>query len=294
VGLQVRALVTGSAGFIGRHVTRTLVKSDYDVTGIDVADGRDARDFFRQDCTHYDVIVHAAAVVGGRKVIDGDPLAQAVNLELDAAMFAWARRTSPGRVVYLSSSSAYPVWLQSSGYHRQLNENDIDLSNPDQPDALYGWCKLTGERLARIAAGNGVRVSVVRPFSGYGEDQDDCYPFPAFAARARRRENPFTIWGSSAQVRDWIHIDDICAAIMVMIREGIDDSVNLGSGTGTSMIDLARYMTEAAGYEPEFMVLQKEAMGVMHRVANVEKMLRFCAPRVTLLDGITRAIKMGD
>ena len=53
-------------------------------------------DFFRHADDRFDVIVHAAAVVGGRAMIDGNPLALAVNLELDAALFQWAL-PGPGR-----------------------------------------------------------------------------------------------------------------------------------------------------------------------------------------------------
>ena len=141
--------------------------------------------------------IHAAAIVGGRAKIDGNPLALAVNLELDAAMFQWALRTRPGRVVYLSSSAAYPVGLQGTRDHRPLLEGDIQVDDfwPvfGTPDALYGWAKLTGERLAALARAEGVPVSVVRPFSGYSHDQSEDYPFPAFArprpssARTRSR-----------------------------------------------------------------------------------------------------------
>ena len=293
--MQVKtALVTGSSGFIGRHMSRVLDASGYHVFGIDTVTGHDARDFFRSDDSRFNVVIHAAAVVGGRQVISGNPMAQAVNLELDAAMFAWARRTGPDRVVYLSSSSAYPVWLQSADYHRHLSESDIDLSNPDQPDALYGWCKLTGERLARLSRQDRLNVTVARPFSGYGEDQDECYPFPAFAARIRRRDSPFVIWGSDKQTRDWIHVDDICQAIMVMVNEGIDGPVNLGSGEGVSMAQLASWMMTLADFNAPVEVQPKEAMGVVHRVANTELMRQFYLPRVTLEEGINRALKMGD
>ena len=108
----MKALVTGSAGFAGRHFREALHHRGWDVTGIDIAEGNDARDFFSASGDRFDLVVHCAAVVGGRALIDGPPLALAVNLELDAAMFRWALRTRPGRVIYLSSPAAYPVALQ--------------------------------------------------------------------------------------------------------------------------------------------------------------------------------------
>jgi nucleoside-diphosphate-sugar epimerase len=284
-----RALVTGSAGLIGRHVTPALEGAGFQVTGIDLP-CVDARDFFRATAgTRFDLVVHAAAIVGGRATIDGAPLALAVNLVLDAEMFQWAVRSRPGRVVYLSSSAAYPVALQRQPY--RLRESDIDLRAPKVPDQLYGWAKLTGEVLAERARAEGLAVTVCRSFSGYAEDQDDCYPFPALARRARRREDPFTVWGSGAQVRDFVHIDDIVAAVLLMAREGIDGPVNLGTGRPTSMLELATMMCAAAGYEPEIEMLPEMPSGVPYRVAEPSKMLAFYTPRVALAEGVARSLE---
>ncbi len=286
------ALVTGAAGFIGRHMSRALIAAGYHVTAIDSANGgADARDFFRSESHRYDAVVHAAAVVGGRQVIDGSPLAQAVNLELDAALFAWAARTRPGRVVYLSSSAAYPVDLQDGKNPWPLRERQLSLSDPWKPDQLYGWCKVTGERLAVLARSEGVPVSVARTFSGYGEDQADDYPFPAIAARARRREDPLHIWGPGNQVRDWVHVDDVCGALMAMITEGIDGPVNIGTGQATSFCELASLMAGAAGYRPVIEPLKDKPAGVMYRVADTGALRKFYEPKVSLEDGVARIMQ---
>ena len=294
------ALVTGAAGFVGRHFTKHLQENGWTVWAIDVMHEPwltrytwDALDFFKQDYSpHFDLVIHCAAVVGGRQVIDNDPLAQAVNLELDAALFAWARRTRPGRVVYFSSSAAYPVHLQKAGLNRRLDEGDIEFGETvGVPDQLYGWTKLTGEFLARKAQQDGLAVSVVRPFSGYGEDQDDCYPFPAFIDRALRREDPFLIWGDGNQVRDWIHIDDIVAAAMKMYDRDVNGPVNLGTGQPVSMRQLAQMMCAEAGYWPVFEYVSSAPSGVPYRVAGISRMHQFHAARVTLQEGIRRALK---
>ena len=91
-----------------------------------------------------------------------------------------------------------------------LSESDIDFKKMGQPDMTYGWTKLTGEYLASIAASHyGVSVTCIRPFSGYGEDQDLSYPVPAIARRAALLENPFEVWGSGKQGRDFVHIEDV-------------------------------------------------------------------------------------
>lgn len=295
-----RALVTGAAGFVGRHFARHLRSQGWEVTGIDTELAPDtvlfdARDFFRgkggSRVAGYGLVVHCAAVVGGRQVIEADPLAQAVNFELDAALFRWARITRPGRVIYFSSSAAYPVLLQDGAPPYALPEDEIKFDGlAGVPDELYGWAKLTGEVLARQAIRDGLPVSVVRPFSGYGEDQDASYPFPAFIDRALKREDPFLIWGDGGQVRDFIHIDDIVRACMVMYEQERAGPVNLASGRGVSMRTLASMICHQAGYEPEFEFAPAAPSGVRYRVANAFVLNQFCRPRITLEEGIRRAL----
>lgn len=298
------ALITGAAGFVGRHFTRHLREQGWKVWAIDTAyadwlsEQMDAREYFSLPHVRpasYDLVLHCAAVVGGRQVIDHQPLAQAVNLELDAALFRWALRARPGRVVYFSSSAVYPALLQRKGVFNRMREDLVDgkLSGPSAgiPDQLYGWAKLTGEHLACRARDEGLAVTVVRPFSGYGEDQEDCYPFPAFIDRALRREDPFFIWGSGDQVRDFIHIDDIIEATLELTQRGTNGPYNLGSGVGTSMRHLAQMICHQAGYAPEFEAMPTAPSGVAWRVASVEKLFSVRPPRVTLDQGIKRALK---
>lgn len=288
------ALVTGSAGFAGRHFTQALEERGYFVRGIDTAYGEDALDYFSTNHARFSLVVHCAAVVGGRAVIDGDPLAQAVNLQLDAAMFRWALRARPGRVVYVSSSAAYPVHLQKLEQRYRLTEDDIDSrfsrTAAGVPDQLYGWAKLTGENLAHRARQAGLEVTVVRPFSGYGEDQDESYPFRAFAERAKARADPFEIWGNLFQCRDFIHIDDIVEATLRMCDRGIDGPVNLGTGVPTAMEHLAALFTRAAGYSPLLDMRKDAPTGVEYRVADVSALNEFYLPRVSLEEGVKRAL----
>lgn len=296
MGGQVKtALVTGDRGFVGSHFTRYLEDHGWNVLRCDIRDGYDARVLFRSRGVSADLVVHCAAVVGGRKTIDGAPMALASNLELDAGLFQWALREEPGRVLYFSSSAAYPVAHQRhDGLRHPLLEEELDPALASAyvgvPDQLYGWAKLTGENMAYRARQEGLRVSVVRPFSGYGESQDPAYPFPAFIDRALRRDDPFPVWGDGLQVRDFIHVDDIVRACMEMYAQGIDGPVNLGSGQPVSLRKLAAMTCRQAGYRPAFRFEPDAPVGVAYRVAGVARMHEFCKPAVGLEEGIDRAL----
>jgi nucleoside-diphosphate-sugar epimerase len=288
----VRALVTGHRGFVGRHMSAALERAGYAVTGIDLVDGIDARDVFRFDDTHFDLVVHLAAVVGGRATIEGAPLRLAVDLAIDAELFGWALRTRPGRIVYYSSSAAYPTALQDPIGQAvgRLREDDINLAAIATPDLTYGWAKLTGEMLAAHAEAEGLRVHVLRPFSGYAGDQDECYPFPAFIARAARRADPFEVWGTGEQVRDFIHIDDVVAGTLAAIAADVPGPVNLCTGRGVSFNELAALVTTAAGYTPRVQHRLDAPVGVAYRVGDPTKLHTVYTPRITLEEGIARAL----
>ncbi len=238
-------------------------------------------------------VFHFAAIVGGRAKIDGDPMMVALDLSIDAEFFYWLCKYPPKRVLYPSSSAAYPVSLQGKGGSVALKESDIDYnSNLGVPDMTYGWSKMTGEYLAQIAARHyGLNVVCIRPFSGYGEDQDLSYPIPAIAARAARKEDPFEVWGTGEQARDFVHIDDVLDFIFILMNHVSDGSGwNIGSGQLTNFLQIIELMTGFAGYKPSIKKLLDKPVGVHARYADMSQVYnRFgWKPKISLKEGMGR------
>lgn len=286
----MKILITGDAGFVGRNFHRHLDHKRNEIVGIDIKNGIDARDFFKTDDTKFDVVIHLAAIVGGRATIDGNPLAVATDLAIDSDMFQWALRTRPGHIVYFSSSAAYPIYLQKFAYKQALQEFDINLEHIRNPDSTYGWAKLSGEILADYARKEGLNISVLRPFSGYGSDQALDYPFPSFIARAKAKADPFEIWGPGTQVRDFIHIDDIVRATFECITNKVK-TLNLCNGRPTSFIELAEMVMLQAGYLGKIKTKPEAPVGVEYRVGNPKRMFEIYTPKISLEEGIARAFK---
>jgi nucleoside-diphosphate-sugar epimerase len=286
----MKILITGGSGFVGRAFFRHPGFADNDWTNVDLAEGCDARDFFRTDSTKFDLVIHLAAVVGGRETIENSPLKVAVDLAIDADLFQWALRTKPKKLVYFSSSAAYPVELQGLFSHLPLWEDAIDLNNIQSPDMTYGFAKLAGEYQAKFLAEAGVSTLVFRPFSGYGTDQDLCYPFPTFIMRAKAGQSPFQVWGNGRAMRDFIHIEDVVRAVMVAVENDMEGTFNLGTGRATSFDTLAKMVMKECGYFADIEHIQAKPAGVMARVADVTKMSSFYTPRVSLEEGIRAAL----
>lgn len=289
VEYDVKVLITGSSGFVGRHLLSAL--RGHDVYPVDIANRLDAVRFFDTRIEHFDLVLHCAAFVNGRAGIDGSPAyLHAYNTQLDAALFSWALRNAPGRVVYFSSSAAYPAWDQYGDECELLNEDLIEIAEPSVPETSYGMSKLHGEQMAADVRDAGVPVTVLRPFSGYGADQSLHYPFPSFIQRAVQRTDPFEIWGSGQQVRDWLHIDDLVGGTLAAVAAGIDGPVNLCTGRGTTFDELATMVTRMAGYSPQLLHREDKAGGVDYRVGDPTRMHEFYVPQVKLEEGIGRAL----
>lgn len=286
----MKILITGDEGFVGTNFKKHLDAKNNHITGIDIKSGKDARHFFATDDTKFDVVIHLAAIVGGRATIEGNPLAVAADLAIDADFFQWAIRTKPGHIVYFSSSAAYPIYLQRAEYKQALKEFDINLDHIRTPDLTYGWAKLSGEMLAGYARAEGLKVSVLRPFSGYGSDQSLDYPFPSFIKRGKEKASPFDVWGRGTQVRDFIHIEDIVRATFEAITNNVEVS-NLCTGRPTSFIELAELVMLEAGYLAPIRTNPSAPVGVAYRLGDPKKMLSFYTPKITLEEGIARAFK---
>lgn len=295
-----KALVTGGAGFAGRHLVRALLDAGFEVHAVDnlapltgaknpddgwpLFDPRDYKTFHfvREDCrdwfarvqdTDFDYAFHMAALVGGRMMIERNPLAVADDLSIDAAYWQWAKAAKPKKSVYLSSSAAYPIKFQRPEGYELLKEEMISFETDiGMPDLTYGWAKLTGEYLAILAhERHGLNSVVYRPFSGYGEDQDDAYPFPSICKRAiaQRGQPSIKVWGSGRQMRDFIHIDDCVAGILAtmdLINDG--KGINLSTGIFTSFIDFARLAARELGESPDVYGSSDMPEGVFARAGD--------------------------
>jgi nucleoside-diphosphate-sugar epimerase len=297
--------ITGWAGFVGRHLTRFFQEMEWEVSGVDVEDvyGRDMRSeldwaIHPQYVRKFDLVIHCAYHVGGRAAINGVNTNAARNLELDGRFFDWVVRTGQKNVIYYSSSATYPVRLQNYSFASTLMESDIDLDphalHVDTPDAAYGWAKLTAERfLVPMARAHGVNVNVLRPFSGYGEDQDLVYPFPAIVKRAWEHTNgePFTVWGPAKQARDWIHISDIVRASYLIATDATNETVNLCTGVKTQFGDLAQLCLNAAGKTGTITFDESQPTGVLVRIGDPMHMLDWYEPKISIEKGVERAFQ---
>jgi len=324
--MSKKILITGGAGFVGRHFVKRFLDAGYSVYCVDsivpLTGGiapeiwplfspldyknfyfyhQDCRAYFKENKSEYfDYVFHLAAMVGGREMIEFNPLAVAEDLSIDAEFWNWAKEAKPGKVICFSSSAAYPIKFQRNEGYVLLKEDMISFdSDIGMPDLSYGWAKLTHEYIGRLAyEKHGINSVTYRPFSGYGEDQDAAYPFPSICQRVikENRVDKITVWGTGDQMRDFIHIED-CVDGVLMTMDGIDngDAINLSTGILTSFKTFALMAAELYGYSPVVVGTASKPEGVFARGGDTTKQASLGFKyAINFEEGVKRALNYFD
>ena len=252
----MRVLVTGAAGFLGRHITRHFRDVGWSVTGFDIAMFEEPGvELFQGDLTKanaveeaidkVDVVAHVGAIgdvyLAGRQ----PALAAEVNVVGTANVMEAARRHGV-RVVYASTWEVYG----------DPQREPLDEEHPTMPDHPYNITKLAGESLALAAARlEGVSVLALRLGTAYGSGLRPNSVFRIFIDRARLGK-PLTIQGDGMQSRQFTHTSDIARAFELAAHSSASGiALNVTAPETISIKELAervveRFPTELTFGEP--------------------------------------------
>ena len=250
----IPVLVTGSSGFIGRHVVRLLAESGHQVTATDyrpqaepLPDGvRFHRCDLRSDPLprgDFAVVVHLGALAGVRPSLDRPLDYEATNVLGTLRLLEHCRQHDIGRFVLASSSSVYgpdtPLPAREDG--------------PVSPLSPYALTKLHGEKWGGLYAKlHGLRFVALRLFSVWGDGQRPDLALEAFRRRAIAGE-PVVIFGDGTQRRDLTHVSDVARAVALAIRwEGSGALVaNIGTGRNHSVLDMLKWASNFTNFTPQ-------------------------------------------
>ena len=153
-----------------------------------------------------DIVFHNAADHGGRGYIDLHQVNCSTNLVLDGQVFRAAERAGVEKVVFASSGCVYPEDLQTDPEEVLYLTEDL-VRPPYNADNLYGWAKLMAEMTLRAYHAEGrMKAASLRYFTAYGPRCPESHAVMAMIARAMTGQDPFEIWGTGEQVRNWTHV----------------------------------------------------------------------------------------
>lgn len=317
---DTRVLVTGGASFIGSHLVDELVRLGAKVTVVDnlssgklenlsgsikkvrfvkmdleYCDVSEIAELFRE----IDIVFHLAATHGGRGYIDAHPADVCSNFAIEHHVYESACRACVGKVVFASSACVYPPRLQSqydSDY--LLKESDSDPSNLSQPlsaDLEYGWAKLMGEvQLNAFIKQYGLKGCSVRFVTAYGPRENETHAIIALIYKAFERMNPFEIWGTGEQDRDFTYVSDIVwGTILAAEKIGDGTPINLGTGRRYKLKDVAKIIFDKMDFHPKVVFDTSKPTGVVSRALDITraKELLGWEPKVSLEEGLRKTIE---
>jgi UDP-glucose 4-epimerase len=281
-----KVLVTGGASFIGSHLVDTLLKNGAVVTvADDLSSGRlenlerplkkgekgnnwfsknlnvwvgDLKDisFTKSVMKDQAIVFHLAALHGGRGYIDSHPAECCSNMLLDQLVFQEAWKAGVDRVCFASSACVYPSYLQeSTGSSYLLKEVDANPFVRDKAfaDLEYGWAKLMGEMaLSAYHRQYGLKTSAVRIFTAYGPRENETHAIIALIAKAFINMDPYVIWGTGNQDRNFTYVQDIVDAL-ILASEKIEDGspLNAGRDDRLTLNEAAEMVFEIAKWKPK-------------------------------------------
>lgn len=310
-----KVLVTGGASFIGSHLVDTLVSRGARVRVVDdLSSGRkehlaqhltsgivefheaDLREpgVAREAVAGIETVFHLAADHGGRGYVDTHQAGPAVNLCLDGLVFHEARRAGVPRIVFASSGCVYPNHLQGDP-RKEVYLTEELVRPPYDSDNMYGWAKLMGElTLQAYHKEAKIKTASCRYFTVYGPRAKENHAVIAMIARAFIQEDPFEIWGTGEQIRNWTYVEDIVAGT-ILAAERIEDgtAVNLGTMERIRVLDAAHMVLEMTGHRARVVTRPDMPSGPLNRVADngLAKRLLGWEPRFPFREGLKRTIE---
>lgn len=315
--MRKNVLVTGGASFIGSHLVEKLVSLGATIKVVDnlssgrvsnLSDVMDQIEFVKGDLRNRcftknlmsspspDIVFHLAASHGGRGYIDTHPADCCNNMALDQTVFEMAQDAGVSRICFASSACVYPTNLQETS-GGLLKEEDADpfVRGKAFADQEYGWAKLMGEMsLKAYHKEYGMKTSSVRIFTAYGERENETHAVIALIAKAFIEMDPYEIWGTGEQDRNFTYVKDIVDA-MVLASEKITDGtpVNAGTSKHIKIKDVAKLVFEIVGWKPRKIIFDEtKPVGVFSRAADLTRSRRLLwwEPKTSFKEGLKRTI----
>jgi GDP-L-fucose synthase len=297
-----RVVVTGGAGFLGSRVADRLRAAGAEVfiprsKDYNLVDGEAVKRLFRD--ARPDLVIHAAAVVGGIGANRANPGRFFYeNLMMGAQTLEQSRLSGVKKFVAIGTICAYPKFTPVP-----FKEEDLWTGYPEETNAPYGLAKkmlLVQSQAYRQQYGfNSIFLLPVNLYGpGDNFDPASSHVIPALIRKVveakREGKDEIEVWGTGRATREFLYVED-CAEAIVLAAERYDgaEPVNLGAGFEISIKDLAELIVKLAGFQGRLRWDATKPDGQPRRCLDVSRASRefgFRA-RTSFEDGLKRTLQ---
>jgi GDP-L-fucose synthase len=295
----MRILLTGASGFLGRRIAATARENGYDVVGprsaefnLETMGGVPET---MADAGPIDVLIHSAAYYGGIGINQSEPATIFhKNVQMGLNAFEIAREYGIRKVLPIGSACAYPGNLEGD-----LREADFWAGPLHESVEAYGFTKkvqLVAQRAYHKQ--HGIESNHLVLTNLYGEHdvftEYRSHVVSALVKKFADATDKVTLWGDGSPVREFLYVQDAADVIVRAVELEHDlEPINIGTGIGTSIRDLADMIARMTGFEGDVEWDTTKPAGVARKVLDVSRMKAVLGwePGWTLEAGLRKTIE---
>lgn len=297
---DAKIFVAGHRGMVGSALVRCLEARGYTNiltrtrAELDLLDQAAVREFMREERPDY--VFVAAAKVGGihaNNTYGADFIYE--NLVVETNVIDSAHRAGVDRLCFLGSSCIYPRECP------QPIREEYLLTGPLEPtNEPYAIAKIAGVKMCEsYNRQHGRHYVSVMPTNLYGPndnyDLNNSHVLPALIRKAHeakaRGDSEYVVWGSGRPMREFLYVDDLAAACVFLMEQGIGEGLyNVGTGEDVTIRELAETVMSVVGFDGRIVFDASKPDGTPRKLLNVDRMRALgWQAQTSLRDGIAAA-----